>query len=202
MIGAFNAANALAVLGVLLASDVPLDAALRGARAGRGRRPAACSGWAATALPLVVVDYAHSPDALEKVLTALRPAGSPPRASSPACSAAAATATRASGPRWARSPRSSPTALVVTSDNPRSEDPAAIAAAVVQRHPGHRRTGAGASSSTARARSRGAIAGARPGDVVLIAGKGHEDYQERDGVRHPFSDARVAAAALAAWSGA
>jgi len=48
----------------------------------------------------------------------------------------------------------------------------------------------------------GAIAGARRGDVVLIAGKGHEDYQERDGVRHPFSDARVAAAALSAWSGA
>ena len=53
-----------------------------------------------------------------------------------------------------------------------------------------------------RAAIRGAIAGARTGDVVLIAGKGHETYQERDGVRTPFSDAAEAGAALAAWGGA
>ncbi len=86
----------------------------------------------------------------------------------------------------------------MTSDNPRSEDPVAIASAVV----------AGVATTANRhwrvepdrgQAIRQAIAAARAGDVVLVAGKGHEDYQEIAGVRHPFADARVAADALAAW---
>ena len=150
--------------------------------------------------PLVVVDYAHTPDALEKVLLALRPAvaeggelvcvfgcgGDRDPGKRPHMGAvAAALADR----------------IVVTSDNPRGEDPAAIANAVVKgiREAGHRRW---TIELDRRAAVHGAIAAAKWGDVVLVAGKGHETYQEQNGERKPFSDANEATAALAAWSGA
>ena len=86
--------------------------------------------------------------------------------------------------------------MIVTSDNPRSEDPNAIIAQVV----------AGISGGAEAIEDRqvaifSAIRQARPGDVVLLAGKGHETYQEIAGVRHPFSDREVARAALADWEG-
>ena len=87
--------------------------------------------------------------------------------------------------------------LVVTSDNPRGEEPAAIAAAIVEgiRDTGHRSYTLELDRGVA---IRGAVASAQAGDVVLVAGKGHEDYQERNGERTPFSDADTAAAALRA----
>jgi len=84
--------------------------------------------------------------------------------------------------------------VVVTSDNPRGEDPLAIIAAIV--------TGTGANYHVVEDRAAAidyAIKGARPGDVVLVAGKGHEDYQEIAGVRFPFNDAEVARRALEEW---
>ena len=91
--------------------------------------------------------------------------------------------------------------IVVTSDNPRAEDPAAIAMAIVD---GIRAAGSGrwTLELDRAAAIRLAVANAKHGDVVLIAGKGHEDYQETNGVRAPFSDAEVAAAALAEWGAA
>jgi UDP-N-acetylmuramoyl-L-alanyl-D-glutamate--2,6-diaminopimelate ligase len=91
--------------------------------------------------------------------------------------------------------------VIVTSDNPRSEDPALIAEAVATGIRGTANRDWAIELDRAAAIDA-AVAAARPGDVVLLAGKGHEDYQERNGVRAPFSDARRAAAALAAWSGA
>jgi UDP-N-acetylmuramyl tripeptide synthase len=87
--------------------------------------------------------------------------------------------------------------VVVTSDNPRSEDPAAIAADIVR---GIREAGRSQFSQELdrAAAIRAAVASARAGDVILIAGKGHEDYQETNGVRTHFSDAEAAAEALAA----
>ena len=89
--------------------------------------------------------------------------------------------------------------VVVTTDNPRGEDPAAIASAVVKgiREVGNR---CWSIEHDRRAAIHRAIAAARPGDLVLVAGKGHETYQERDGVRSAFSDAAEVTAALAAWS--
>ncbi len=115
-------------------------------------------------------------------------------------SAVAASAIPASGRRWAASRPSGPIVIIVTDDNPRGEDPAAIAAAVVD---GIR--AAGRTNFTIEldrgAAIRAAVAGAGAGDVVLVAGKGHEDYQERNGERTPFSDVDTAAAALRRWSG-
>ena len=88
--------------------------------------------------------------------------------------------------------------IVVTSDNPRREDPLAIAQAVAKgvRDAGHRRW---TIEVDRRAAIAGAIATAGMGDVVLVAGKGHETYQEAMGERRPFSDADEADTALAAW---
>lgn len=192
--GTFNASNVLGVLGVLLSSGIELKDALaalervtppagRMQRIGGGREP------------LVVVDYAHTPDALEKVIDALRPAVAEGHelVCVFGCGGDRDPGKRAEMGRIAavRSDR-----IIVTNDNPRTEDPAAIAAAVVAGI----RAGGGSNFTVELDRGaaiRAAVASAKAGDVVLVAGKGHEDYQERDGVRTPFSDAQVAAAALA-----
>jgi len=198
VVGAFNAQNLLGVLAVLLASDVPLaDAATALGRlappAGRMQR------LGGDDKPLVVVDYAHTPDALEKVLQALRPAV-----------AQGGELVCVFGCGGDRDPGKRPLMgaiagrladrVVVTSDNPRDEDPAVIASAVVKgiRETPNRRWSVDNDRGQAIA---GAIAAAKAGDIVLIAGKGHETYQERNRERTPFSDAVVSAAALAAWSG-
>jgi len=196
VVGAFNAQNLLGVLAVLLASDVPLESAAQAlARlhppAGRMQR------LGGDALPLVVVDYAHTPDALDKVLTALRPAVVPGRE---LVCVFGCGGDRDPGKRPEMGHIAARLAdrVVVTSDNPRSEDPVAIANAVARgaRDEGNRRW---AIEIDRRAAIRSAIASAEQGDVIVVAGKGHETYQERDGVRLPFSDVAVATAALAEW---
>jgi UDP-N-acetylmuramoyl-L-alanyl-D-glutamate--2,6-diaminopimelate ligase len=192
VLGAFNVSNLLAVLGALLAAEVAFDDAVRAVSAlepvpGRLERVGGGS------LPLVVVDYAHTPDALEKALEALRP-------------------TVAAGHRLIcvfgcggdRDPGKRPLMgqvaarladhVIVTSDNPRGEQPMAIIEQVL----------AGMSGGAETIEDRqvaifSAVHHAQPGDVVLIAGKGHETYQEIAGVRHPFSDREVARAALTEW---
>jgi len=197
-VGEFNALNLLAVLGVLLASDVPLDTALAAlARvvppAGRMQR------LGGDALPLVVVDYAHTPDALAKVLGALRPAVAPSR-ELVCVFGCGGDRDKGKRPQMGEVAGREADRVIVTSDNPRSEDPALIADAVATgiRGTDNRRWSIELDRAKAIA---DAIASARQGDVVLLAGKGHEDYQEGNGVRQPFSDVRAAAAALAAWSG-
>ncbi|MCK7580256.1 MAG: hypothetical protein MZV65_34520 [Chromatiales bacterium] len=120
--GEFNAENLLAVLGVLLGWGVPLQQALARARRPAPRRRAAWSAFGGGAQPLVLVDYAHSPDALGKALAALR---APTRAAGCcACSAAAATAIRGKRPHDGRDRRApAPTWSIVTDDNPRTEEP-------------------------------------------------------------------------------
>jgi UDP-N-acetylmuramoyl-L-alanyl-D-glutamate--2,6-diaminopimelate ligase len=83
---------------------------------------------------------------------------------------------------------------VVTSDNPRGEDPHAIIEEIVA---GVRNRARVTVNADRRRAILQAVAEARGGDIVLVAGKGHEAYQEIRGVRHPFSDARVATEALA-----
>jgi UDP-N-acetylmuramoyl-L-alanyl-D-glutamate--2,6-diaminopimelate ligase len=192
VLGAFNVSNLLAVLGALLAAGVTFDDAIRAVGAlepvpGRLER---LGGGAA---PLVVIDYAHTPDALEKALEALRPTVA---AGHRLLCVFGCGGDRDAGKRPLMGQAAARLAdhVIVTSDNPRSEAPAAIIAQVL----------AGVSGDAESIEDRqvaifAALHQARPGDVVLLAGKGHETYQEIAGVRHPFDDREVARAALAEW---
>lgn len=195
LLGRFNLSNLLAVVGCLLGMDYPLDEILRvmpdlQGPAGRVQR---LGGGAA---PLVVVDYAHTPDALEKVLEALRPHASGRLLCLFGCGG---DRDRGKRPLMAAVAERLADAVLVTDDNPRSEDPAQIVADI--------RAGFSEPERVEFMHGRGQaighlIASAQVGDVVLLAGKGHEDYQEIDGVRQPFSDLNEASQALAAWEAA
>ncbi|MDH5287319.1 MAG: UDP-N-acetylmuramoyl-L-alanyl-D-glutamate--2,6-diaminopimelate ligase [Betaproteobacteria bacterium] len=191
--GSFNALNLLGTLGVLLGSEVPLAdalAALQVLEPPPGRMQRLGGGDA----PLCVVDYAHTPDALEKVLGALRAAVAPGRhlVCVFGCGGDRDPGKR---PEMGRVAATLADRVVITSDNPRSEDPAAIAMAIAQgvRAAGNRHWRLEADRAKA---IRVALADAAAGDVVLVAGKGHEDYQERGGERVPYSDLEEVRAAL------
>ena len=194
VVGTFNVANLLGTLGVLLASDVPLAAALA-AMAKLEPPPGRMQRLGGGDAPLVVIDYAHTPDALDKVLVALRPAVAPDGV---LVCVFGCGGDRDPGKRreMGRIAATLADRVVVTSDNPRGEDPTAIAMAIAEgvRDAGNRHWRLEPDRGKA---IRAAIAAARAGDVVLLAGKGHEDYQEANGVRTPFSDAAEAASALA-----
>jgi UDP-N-acetylmuramoyl-L-alanyl-D-glutamate--2,6-diaminopimelate ligase len=198
LVGAFNAPNLLGVLGVLLVSGVafePALAILAGVEAPPGRMQRLGGGGR----PLVVIDYAHTPDALDKVLTALRPAVG--EGNELICLfGAGGERDRGKRPEMGRLAARLADRVLVTSDNPRGEDPAAIASEIVHgiRDTGNRRYSVELDRAIAIA---SAIGEAGRGDIVLLAGKGHETYQESNGARLPFSDAEHAARALMSWSG-
>jgi UDP-N-acetylmuramyl-tripeptide synthetase len=140
--------------------------------------------------PLVVVDYAHTPDALDKVLATLR---EQVQGENQLICVFGCGGDRDAGKRPLMGEVAAKLAdrVIVTSDNPRSEDPAQIIAQIeVGMHKPH------LTELDRAAAIQRAISEARAGDIVLLAGKGHEDYQEIQGLRTPFSDAAVAMAAL------
>jgi UDP-N-acetylmuramoyl-L-alanyl-D-glutamate--2,6-diaminopimelate ligase len=194
-LGRFNAANALGVLGCLLAYGAPLAQAAA-LLEHLPELPGRMQRLGGEGEPLVVIDYAHTPDALEKVLDALRPVAQ-------ARGGALVAVFGAGGERDAskRAPMGAVAErladrIVLTSDNPRREDPEAILRAI--------RAGLRAPHAAQPDRARAieeAIRGAGAADVVLIAGKGHERHQEIGGRRLPFSDAEHARAALVARRG-
>jgi UDP-N-acetylmuramoyl-L-alanyl-D-glutamate--2,6-diaminopimelate ligase len=198
LLGAFNASNLLGVLGVLLVSGVDLEQALgilAELKAPPGRMQRSGGGYA----PLVVVDYAHTPDALEKSLTALRPAVA--SGGELVCVfGCGGERDRGKRPEMGRVAAQLADRVIITSDNARSENPATIASEIVHgvRDTGNRRYAVQLDRAAAIAE---AIAHAHVGDVVLLAGKGHEPYQETAGERVPFLDWDHATRALAAWSG-
>jgi UDP-N-acetylmuramoyl-L-alanyl-D-glutamate--2,6-diaminopimelate ligase len=139
------------------------------------------------------VDYAHTPDALEKALEALRPHATGKLLCLFGCGGDRDTGKR---PLMAQIAERLADEVLVTDDNPRSEDPARILADI--------RTGFARLEHVQFIQGRGEaiariIATASAGDVALLAGKGHEDYQEIGGVRQPFSDLAEAAKALQGW---
>lgn len=196
LLGRFNLSNLLAVVGALMGMDYPLDeilAVLPELQPPPGRMQRLGGGTQ----PLVIVDYAHTPDALEKVLTALRPhaEGGQLRC----LFGCGGDRDRGKRPLMAAMAERLADLVMVTDDNPRSEDPAAIQAEIRAGFaaPEHVEAVLGRAEAIARI-----IADSQAGDVVLLAGKGHEDYQEIQGVRHPFSDFDEADSALDAWSAA
>lgn len=179
LIGRFNVYNLLAVLATLLASDVALVDAVD-AIANIAPIPGRMQQFGGKELPLVIVDYAHTPDSLENVLKALRM-----QTSNRLICVFGCGGNRDQGKRAMMGEIACRLAdgVVVTSDNPRNENPDSIIQAILE----------GVSGEYAVEEDRAkainvAISNAQMGDVVVIAGKGHEDYQEIAGQKHYFSD--------------
>jgi UDP-N-acetylmuramoyl-L-alanyl-D-glutamate--2,6-diaminopimelate ligase len=217
LVGDFNLANLALATGIGLALEVPL-AAIAAALAtcqgapGRLERVTATGGSDPRGV-LTLVDYAHTPDALERALEAVRPLVAP-----------GGRLICVMGCGGERDPGKRPLMgevaargadlVVVTSDNPRREDPVRIVEDIL---PGVRRGGlpeapSGAALAAAgrgfvavvdrRAGIAAAVAAGRPGDVLLVAGKGHEDYQIIGTEKRPFDDRQVAREAAAALDAA
>jgi UDP-N-acetylmuramyl-tripeptide synthetase len=184
LIGHYNVANLLGVIAAMRTLGVPLAAAVDACRI-LHPVPGRMEVVSAAGQPMAVVDYAHTPDALAKALQALRP-----------------LAVQRGGQLWCvfgcggdRDPIKRPLMgavagqhadqVVVTSDNPRSEKAEAIISQVLLGLEGVEGVSVQADRSLAIAQT---LQQARPNDVVLVAGKGHEDYQEIAGIRLPFSD--------------
>ena len=193
LIGDYNAANVVGVIGVLRALGLPLAqvAALAADFTpvpGRMQRVEPPAG--ATDLPQVVVDYAHTPDALEKALQALRPFAQARGGRLWCVFGCGGNRDATKRPVMGRIAQALADEVVLTSDNPRSEDPMAILQEMRGGIPALDADRAFVNADRREA-IRQAVSMARPGDVVLVAGKGHETYQEISGVKHPFDDAAV-----------
>ncbi|WP_397451453.1 UDP-N-acetylmuramoyl-L-alanyl-D-glutamate--2,6-diaminopimelate ligase [Pseudomonas sp. NA-150] len=192
LLGRFNLSNVLAAIGALLGLDYALDEILKvlpSLEGPVGRMQRLGGGTK----PLVVVDYAHTPDALEKVLEALRPHAKGRLMCLFGCGG---DRDRGKRPLMAEVVERLADTVLVTDDNPRTEAPAQIFDDI--------RKGFAVVDNVSFVAGRGVaiaqlVASAQANDVIVLAGKGHEDYQEIDNQRHPFSDLEEAAKALAAW---
>lgn len=191
LLGRFNADNLLAVAGALRALGVTFEAVaavLPTLEPVHGRMTRLGGG----AKPLVVVDYAHTPDALQQALVSLRGHVHGALACVFGCGG---ERDRGKRPQMAAIAEAHADRVTVTDDNPRGEDGDAIVADILA---GFREPARHAVVRDRRAAIRAAVTAARPGDVVLLAGKGHEPYQEIAGVKHAFDDVAEARAALEA----
>jgi UDP-N-acetylmuramoyl-L-alanyl-D-glutamate--2,6-diaminopimelate ligase len=189
LLGRHNVDNALGALGGALAAGIPLEACAAGVRGIRhipGRLQAVPNDRDVT----VLVDYAHTDDALARVLGELRALGPARILTVFGCGG---DRDRGKRPLMGRAAAAGSDLVFVTSDNPRSEDPAAIIADILH--------GVGDAACVVEPDRRAAIAAAvraaRPGDIVLLAGKGHETTQAIGTEMLPFDDAAVAAEVLA-----
>jgi UDP-N-acetylmuramoyl-L-alanyl-D-glutamate--2,6-diaminopimelate ligase len=178
--GRFQADNALVAAALAAATGLPDPLALlphlTGVR-GRMELAARLSNGAAA-----YVDYAHTPDALERLLTALRPHT---QGRLIVVFGAGGDRDRGKRPLMGKAAARLADAAIVTDDNPRSEDPAAIRAAILAASPGAREIG------DRRAAIEAGLGALQPGDVLVVAGKGHEQGQTLAGVTLPFDDAAV-----------
>lgn len=190
LIGEYNIANLLGVIGALRALGHSLADAARVAaqvtpvpgrmqRVGNGRE-----------LPELVVDYAHTPDALDKALQALRPLAAARGGQLVCVFGCGGDRDRTKRPQMGAIAARLADRVIATSDNPRTEPPEAILADIAAGAPGALQV------VDRQAAIAQAVLEAGSRDVVLVAGKGHEDYQEIGGERRPFSDVEQGRAAL------
>jgi len=189
LVGEFNAENLLAVLGVLLGWGVPLQQALL-ALSSCAAPPGRMEAFGGGAQPLALVDYAHSPDALAKVLDAARAHARGRLFCVFGCGGDRDPGKR---PLMGAIAESHADVVVVTDDNPRSEESRTILEQIIA---GMREPQAAHVVADRAEAIHYALAEADPGDVVLIAGKGHEDYQLVGTETRPFSDRAVVLGAL------
>jgi len=193
LLGRFNASNVLAVLAVLLQRGVTLDEAVR--RLARIKPvPGRMQVIPAHNNFSVVVDYAHTPDALEQALSGLREHTQGKLYCIFGCGGERDTAKR---PVMGRLASELADISIITNDNPRHEDPVQILDEIIAGIDINKRHGIRVIPDRRQAIST-AIQQARADDVILIAGKGHEDYQIVGSERHAFSDYAVACESLEA----
>ncbi|TAG81059.1 MAG: UDP-N-acetylmuramoyl-L-alanyl-D-glutamate--2,6-diaminopimelate ligase [Betaproteobacteria bacterium] len=195
-VGKFNAYNATAVAAALLSAgkspaDVARALSALTPAAGRLERVVPNDG-AGVKLPMVLVDYAHTPDALEKAIIAARESTSGKLWLVFGCGG---NRDRSKRPIMGEIASRLADVTIVTSDNPRDERPEAIADDIVQGIDTLGRANIEIELDRKRA-IESAVVGAKSGDCILIAGKGHESYQEISGHRYPFSDTELARSAL------
>jgi UDP-N-acetylmuramoyl-L-alanyl-D-glutamate--2,6-diaminopimelate ligase len=194
LIGDYNASNVLGVIGALRALGVPLADAAQAApqlTAVPGRMQPVGHG---AGQPQIVVDYAHTPDALEKAIGALRPLAQARGGQLWCVFGCGGDRDAKKRPAMGAIAERLADQVVITSDNPRRESPAAILADIAQ---GLQTASRAAVIEDRRSAIAQAVRQAHAHDVVLVAGKGHEDYQDIGGVKQPFSDITEAHAALA-----
>ncbi len=184
LLGRFNQSNLLAALGLLIAGGespealAPAIAACRGA-SGRFEHVALDAPFT------VLVDYAHTPDALENLLQAARPLV---RGRLRVAFGAGGDRDRAKRPQMGAIAERLADDVTLTNDNPRNEEPQAILAEIAA---GMQDPAAARCIANRREAIHAALDAAQPGDVVVIAGKGDETYQEIAGIKHPFDDRTV-----------
>jgi len=193
VVGRFNASNLLAVTGALLAGEVKL-AEIAEVLPQLAPPPGRMQVLGGVRQPLVVVDYSHSPDALEKALTTLRETAKVRGGRLICVFGCGGERDAGKRPLMGKVAEQLADHVIVTSDNPRSENPQSIVDAIV----------AGMSASPVIEPDRSAAIDAAVGaatvqDVILLAGKGHEPYQEIAGIRLSFSDVEHARLALENW---
>lgn len=192
VVGQFNLENVAVVAGILLASQHGLDAIAQ-ALPHITPPPGRMQMLQATGHPLVVVDYAHTPDALEKALAALRPLAGARGGRLLCLFGCGGDRDPGKRPLMGQVAQRLADHVVVTSDNPRSEVPSAIIEAIL----GGMIAGPGVQSIEDRAQAIAAVIGsAAPADVVLLAGKGHETGQTIGDRTFPFSDVQQTCIAL------
>ena len=195
LVGAYNVSNLLAVVGALRALGISLADAARvlpqlSPVPGRMQRV----GAAAAHLPVVVVDYAHTPDALEQALQALKPLAHARGGKLWCLFGCGGNRDATKRPLMGAIAHRLADHVVLTSDNPRDENPALILSQILAGIQGDDTVDV---IEDRRIAIHDALARAEVDDVVLLAGKGHEETQEVAGVKRPFSDVAVAAQALA-----
>ncbi len=195
LVGRHNVYNTLCAAAAAYALGVPAETISVGLQTMAyvpGRlQPVTAPGVSRQQMPFqVLVDYAHTHDALENVLLALRPMTDGKLWCVFGCGG---DRDRTKRPKMAAVAQRLADAVIVTSDNPRTEDPAAI---IREIETGFTMAGKHSVQADRRAAIGEAISRARPGDVVLIAGKGHEDYQIIGATKFPFDDVAEARRAL------
>lgn len=196
LIGQYNVSNMLGVLATLRTLGISLSDAVQ-ICADLEPVPGRMQQIAVPGQPLVVVDYAHTPDALEQALKGLQPVAQARGGQLHCVFGCGGNRDATKRPLMGQAAQRQADVVWVTSDNPRGEAPEAIVQHIVD---GMQAQDMHVQVDRTQAITQ-AIAQAAPRDVVLLAGKGHEDYQEIMGVKYPFLDMDKARAALALREG-
>ena len=196
LVGRFNVLNCLAAATVALEAGIGIHAIARGLGSAEpvpGRFESIDAGQPFT----VVCDYAHTPDSLNNVLASARGLAAGNGGRVLCVFGAGGDRDRRKRPLMGSAAARHADVVILTSDNPRNEDPMAIISEVLEGVVAERTQGADAVLEDRGAAIRAALEEARPGDVVVIAGKGHETGQEIAGRKLPFDDREVARGVLA-----